>query len=41
LFVIPDEALNFTQQSLLPVIQEIEESEGVQIGVQAVRGLRG
>jgi RHS repeat-associated protein len=40
-YVIPDEALNFTQQSLLPVIQEIEESEGVQIGVQAVKGLRG
>lgn len=41
LFAIPDEALNFTQQSLLPALQEIEESEGVQIGVQAVRNLRG
>ena len=41
LFVIPDEALNFTQTSLLPAIQEIEESEGIQIAVQAVKGLRG
>jgi hypothetical protein len=41
LFVIPDEALTFTQQSLLPAFQEIEQSEGVQIGVQAVQGLRG
>jgi hypothetical protein len=41
LFVIPDEALTFTQQSLLPELQQIEQSEGIQIGVQAVQNLRG
>jgi len=41
LFVISDEALTFSQQELLPALQEIEESSGVQIGVQAVQNLRG
>lgn len=41
LFVISDEALTFSQQELLPAIQDIEESSGVRVAVQAVQNLRG
>jgi hypothetical protein len=41
LYLIPDEALNFSQQELLPALEQIEESNGIRIAVQAVSGLRG
>jgi RHS repeat-associated protein len=41
LFVISDEALTFAQQELLPAIEDIEETSGVRVALQAVQNLRG